>query len=68
MKVSVSRILFRTPRILCILFTVFINFFALDVFGEGHTFWETLWALGMHLVPTFLVLVALALAWRWEWM
>jgi hypothetical protein len=68
MKTPVRRVLFWTPRILSILFAVFISLFALDVFGEGYGFWKTLWALLMHLVPTSLVLIALVLAWRWEWL
>jgi hypothetical protein len=59
--------LFWTPRVLGILFAIFISLFALDVFGEGYGPWETVVALVMHLVPTFVVLIALAVAWRWEW-
>ena len=68
MKGSLKRVLTWTPRVLAILFALFISLFALDVFGEGYTFWETLWALLMHLVPTFLVLIALTIAWRWAWL
>jgi len=67
MKRSVRRLLFWTPRILCILFAVFVSLFALDVFGEGYGFWETIVALLMHLVPTGIILVVLAISWRWEW-
>jgi len=56
-----------SPRILGILFAVFISLFALDVFGEGYGLWETILALLIHLVPTYLVVIALVLAWRWEW-
>jgi hypothetical protein len=58
--------LFWTPRVLGILFTAFLSVFALDVFGEGYGFWETMLALVMHLVPTMIVLTALVIAWRWE--
>ena len=67
MKRPARRLLFWTPRVLCLLFALFISLFALDVFGEGYGFWETLWALLMHLVPTIAVLIVLAIAWRWEW-
>ena len=40
--------------------------FALDVFSEGYGFKETIFALFMHLVPTYLVVAALVIAWRWE--
>ena len=62
-----KRLLFWTPRILCILFAVFISLFALDVFGGGYTFWETLLAFLIHLAPTAVILLALAISWRWEW-
>ena len=57
---------FWAPRILTILFALFSGVFALDVFGEKKAFLETLAALVLHLVPTFLVVVLLVLAWRWE--
>ena len=55
-----------TPRILCLLFAVFLSLFALDVFDQGYGFWETVLALLMHLIPTGIVLVVLAVSWRWE--
>jgi hypothetical protein len=67
MKNPVKRVVFWMPRILCALFAVFISLFALDVFGEGYGFLETIVALLMHLVPTGIILIALAIAWRWEW-
>jgi len=63
----VKRLLFWTPRILCILFAVFVSLFALDVFGEGYGFWGTMLALLMHLIPTGVILIVLAISWRWEW-
>ena len=67
MNTTTKRVLFWSPRILCILFAVFVSLFALDVFSEGYGFWETLLALVMHLVPTYVVCIALVIAWRWEW-
>ena len=67
MKTTSKRLLFWTPRVLCLFFAAFISLFALDVFGENHGFWETALALTMHLIPTFILLVVLALSWRWEW-
>lgn len=61
-----KRARFWTPRILGILFAVFISLFALDVFGEGYAFWETMVALLMHLIPTDLIVIVLVVAWRWE--
>ena len=47
-------VLYWAPRILSIIFAGFISLFALDVFNEGHSFWETLLALAVHLIPTAL--------------
>jgi len=67
MKRPVKRLLFWAPRILCILFAVFVSLFALDVFGEDYGFWGTILALLMHLIPTGVILIVLAISWRWEW-
>jgi hypothetical protein len=62
-----KRLLYWSPRVLTILFAIFLSLFALDVFNEGYGFWKTVLALAIHLVPTFIVLAVLLLAWRWEW-
>ena len=62
-----KRWLFWTPRVLGILFALFVGMFALDVFAEGYGFWETFVALFMHLIPALLIVAALAISWRWEW-
>jgi hypothetical protein len=64
---TTRRLLFWTPRVLCILYAMFLSLFALDVFGQGYGFWGTILALVIHLVPTYIVLIALVIAWRWEW-
>ena len=66
MSQTVKKILFWTPRILGLLIAIFVSLFALDVFGEGYSFWETITALAMHLIPTAVILITLAVAWRWE--
>lgn len=67
MKRPVRQLLFWTPRVLGILFALFLSLFALDVFGAGYGFWGTFLALLIHLLPVFALLIGLALAWRWEW-
>lgn len=66
MTKSARGVLFWAPRILTILFALFLSVFALDVFAETKGFLETLTALALHLVPTFLVVVLLVFAWRRE--
>jgi hypothetical protein len=67
MNERTKRILFWTPRVLAVLFAIFISIFAFDIFDEGYAVWETILALLIHLIPTAVVLLILALAWRWEW-
>jgi len=67
MNSGMKRVLFWTPRMLCILFAVFLSLFALDVFGEQLGFWGTILALLIHLVPVYIVVIVLIIAWRREW-
>jgi hypothetical protein len=61
------RALFWAPRVLSIVFVAFLSLFATDVFDAHRGFWPTLQALGIHLIPTLVLIVALILAWRREW-
>lgn len=53
-----------TPRILAILFTIFISLFALDVFDEGYNLSELLTTLLMHSIPTLFFALVTLLAWK----
>lgn len=61
---NTKRLLTRIARSLAILFILFISIFALDVFGEGYSWWETIVALFMHLIPSFLLIIASIVAWN----
>jgi len=61
-----NKILYWAPRVLGILFALFISIFALDTFSEGYSFWESIVAFLIHLVPTYLAVAALLVAWKWE--
>lgn len=67
MNTTLKKTLLWMPRIAGILFILFISLFALDVFDAQSGFWETLFGLFMHLIPSILLAIAVALAWRWEW-
>lgn len=67
MKQPAGSLLFWAPRLLALLFALFISLFALDVFDEGLGLGGTILALSIHLLPTIAVLAVLVLAWRWEW-
>jgi hypothetical protein len=61
------RMLYWTPRVLCIAYALFLAVFSLDVFSERLGFWQTLAALAMHNIPSALIAVILVVAWRREW-
>ena len=67
MRKSGEGALFWAPRILSILFALFLSVFALDVFSESKGILETAVGLLLHLVPTFTVFGLLYVAWRREW-
>lgn len=54
-------------RILALAYTLFISIFAMDVFSENIGFWNTVGALLLHLVPTFIVLALVGISWKKEW-
>ena len=66
MNKTTMQVLFWIPRLLCILFAMFLSMFALDVFKESQGLGETIPALLIHLIPTYIVIIALVIAWRWE--
>jgi len=57
---------FMPTKILAILYICFISIFAFDVFGEGYSFFETIVALFMHLLPSFALIACLLVAWKKE--
>ena len=59
-------LLFWLPRILGILFILFLSMFALDIFEMNLGFWGTMVGLFMHLIPSFMLVAVLVIAWRWE--
>jgi len=58
-----KKFIYWSPRILSILFVIFLSLFALDVFGE-FSGWDLVVALFMHLIPSFVLLLVILIAWR----
>lgn len=52
-----------TPRVLGILYAVFISLFAFDVWEMEGSLWARFGGFLIHLVPTYLVVIALLVAW-----
>jgi hypothetical protein len=64
---NLPRIIFLwSPRILAILYIIFISLFALDIFSMGLTGWDVVVGLLMHLIPSMMIILALIIAWRSE--
>lgn len=54
------------PRVIAILFILFIGMFALDSFGTGNLWYTNILGFLVHLMPNFLLLGVLIFAWRNE--
>ena len=65
-KNKVKPWIYWTPRVLSIVFILFISLFSLDVFGTGLGFWGTTFAFLMHNIPSFVLIIVLLFAWRHE--
>jgi hypothetical protein len=52
------------PKVLAILFILFVAMFSLDVFDGNLGFWETILALFMNNIPAFVLIIILVFAWR----
>lgn len=66
MENKVSKFVYWTPRILSIIFIVFLALMSLDVFTEGASFWQILGGLLMHNIPVFILLAVLIISWKYE--
>ena len=59
-------VLYWAPRVISILFALFISLFGFDVFSMGIGFPEIILAFFMDMLPAILVAVMVIIAWRWE--
>lgn len=63
---NISKFVYWTPRILSILFLLFLALFSLDVFESASSSGEILIGLFMHNIPVFILAIVLAISWRYE--
>ncbi|MEK6847574.1 MAG: hypothetical protein AABX50_00420 [Nanoarchaeota archaeon] len=63
---KVNKFVYWTPRILGILFILFLAIFSLDVFEGNYGFWETILALFIHNIPALILLILLIISWKHE--
>ncbi|MBI5077429.1 hypothetical protein HZB94_03545 [Candidatus Falkowbacteria bacterium] len=66
MKNNVSQGLYWTPRILSIIFILFLAMFSLDIFEGNYGFWGTILGLFMHNIPALILLIILLISWKRE--
>lgn len=59
--------LYWLPRILSILYSVFISLFALDVFSGGNSIFKMILAFLIHLIPTWIIIFSIIISWKREW-
>lgn len=58
--------IYWTPRILSILFILFLSLFSLDVIQPGLSAWEIVAGLFMHNIPSLVLLIILIISWKYE--
>ena len=66
MKPKINRFVYWAPRILSILFLLFLAMFSLDIFDAQYDFWGTVLGLFMHNIPVFVLLIVLIISWKHE--
>lgn len=66
MERKVSKFIYWTPRILSILFIIFLALFSLDVFTPGATTKDIIIGLFMHNIPALILLIVLIISWKYE--
>lgn len=66
MAKKVNRFIYWTPRILSIIFILFLALMSLDIFDGNYTFWGTVLGLFMHNIPTLILLAVLIISWKRE--
>lgn len=58
--------IYWTPRIVSIIFILFLALFSLDVFGNGYNFWQTILGLLIHNIPSIILAIVLWISWKYE--
>lgn len=63
---KINKYIYWIPRILSIVFILFLTLFSLDVFEGNYGFWGTTVAFLMHNIPSFILLAILIISWKHE--
>ena len=65
-KKKINKFIDWTPRILSIVFILFLMLFSLDIFDLQLGFWGTILGLFMNNIPALLLLIILIISWKHE--
>ena|SRR3989344_7649166 len=63
---NISKSLYWTPRILSMIFIVFLTLMSMDVFDLELNFWQTVLAFFIHSLPAIFLLIILIISWKHE--
>lgn len=66
MEKKIDRFVYWMPRVLSIIFILFLALFSLDVFDMKLGFWQTIVGLFMHNIPSLILLAVLLISWNHE--
>ena len=66
MRKKINKFIFYTPRILSIIFILFLTMFSLDIFDGTSGFWNIALGLFMHNIPSIILLIILFISWKHE--
>src|SRR3989344_7186089 len=62
----VNKFIFWIPRVLAILFIIFLALMSLDIFEGNYGFWGTILGLFMHNIPALVLIILLVISWKHE--
>lgn len=63
---KIGKFIFWTPRVLSIVFILFLAVFSLDVISSELSTGQIIIGLFMHNIPSLILLIVLIISWRYE--
>lgn len=63
---KINKYIYWIPRILSIIFVLFLFLMSLDIFEGNYGFWGTVLGLFMHSIPAIILLIILIISWKRE--
>jgi hypothetical protein len=61
-----NKFIYWAPRILSIIFILFLSLFSLDIFDMNLGFWGIILGLFMHNIPSIILIALLIVAWKYD--